>query len=527
MVNFDHLRRVVGGTPDPDGAPAKQRIGKYEIERELARGGMGVVYRAVDTELRRPVALKVLLETSTTAEDAMRLYQEARAAARLRHPNIVAVYDVGEAADQHYIAMELVEGRTLRDARLPLRRSVEILEQVARAVHHAHEQGIVHRDLKPDNVLIDGTGRPLVADFGLARIGGASVRLTRSGDLVGTPLYMSPEQVRGEGSKVGPRADVYALGVMLYEILAGVPPFDGATLEEVCLKIAAEEAPPPSSRRANVDRDLETTAMKAMASEPVRRYGSARLLADDLGRWLRGEPILARPVSTLGRISRRVRRYPVASALAGGAIVAALAGVYFAWASSVANVRLDETTQNVEHLAREAVGAYENALTDAPAPLTDERRALESTRKLLERIYSDRPRSHELLIYIGRIHALAGDYARALERMNEGIARLGARAQSIHYLQRGLVRVDALLDWRVVGHAMDNGRWPARCAVDMKAAGEDFAEARRRAASPTAGSSRASGRAASSRRTSTPASTSPATSASTTASSSSAAWRTS
>jgi tetratricopeptide (TPR) repeat protein/predicted Ser/Thr protein kinase len=311
-------------------------IGKYTVVREIARGGMGTVYEAVDPDLNRRVALKVVREGEAGARMIERLHREAAAVARLRHANIVPVHEVGTVRDgdgriTHFIAMDYIAGTTLAAAMPAMSRDerLRVLETVARAVAHAHAQGIVHRDLKPQNVLVEAAPAKGVylTDFGLAKILDGE-GLTRTGATLGTTLYMAPEQVRGEARAVGPWTDVWALGVMLYEMIAGGTPFAADVAPEIYRRILAVEPTPPSRANTSVTRDLETVCLKALEKEPPRRYRTAGEFADDLHRVLAGEPVRARPVSTMERLARKVRRHrPLAIGLtavvvAAGAVVA-------------------------------------------------------------------------------------------------------------------------------------------------------------------------------------------------------------
>jgi len=287
-------------------------LGKYELRGEIGRGAMGVVLRAWDRELRREVAIKLLPATSETDADAVeRFLREARTAASLRHPGIVAIHDLGTADGIPYFAMELVKGRTLREvlqADPPIAERVRLLRDVARAVAHAHDQRVIHRDLKPSNVLVDEAGRPRVTDFGLAKCLDDPTRLTTTGDVLGTPRYMAPEQIEGERGKAGPATDVYALGVMLYEALTGGPPFLAGTVAEMALKVLREDPRPPRALRPDLPEDLDTIAMHCLEKDPQRRYPEAGALAEDLDRHLTGRPILARPLRAPERLVRSVRR---------------------------------------------------------------------------------------------------------------------------------------------------------------------------------------------------------------------------
>jgi len=298
-------------------------IGRYEIVRLVGRGGMALVYEARDTTLGRRVALKVLRTDVASPLLVDRLHREAEAVARLRHPGIVTVHDVGEAGGYHFIAMDFVDGATFGDVApaLPPRRRLEALESVARAVAHAHVHGIVHRDLKPANILVESSGgRLYLTDFGLARLVDGEA-LTRSGSAVGTPQYMAPEQVRGEGRLIGPATDVWALGVLLYEVIEGRAPFHGPT-PAVLFQALLVDDPPPLT---HASRDLSAVCLKALEKEPSRRYRDAGAFADDLRRALDGEPVRARPASLTYRVTRRVRRRPVPFVLAASVLVTALA----------------------------------------------------------------------------------------------------------------------------------------------------------------------------------------------------------
>jgi Leucine-rich repeat (LRR) protein/tetratricopeptide (TPR) repeat protein len=288
---------------------------------EIARGGMGTVWRARQRKLNRVVALKLVHESHLPGESAARRFRiEAEASAHLRHRHIVTVYEVGEIGGRYFLSMELLAGGSLADRlrREPLspRSAAELVAKVARAVQHAHEQGVLHRDLKPANILLDDTGEPRVSDFGLARLVESDHALTVSGQILGTPAYMSPEQARGEGGgAVAGASDVYGLGAILYEALTGQPPFSGSSQLEVLRSVAEDEPARPSSIIARVDRDLETICLKCLEKSPAARYLTALALAEDLERWLAGEPIMARSVTTPERVWKWARRHPAWAAL--------------------------------------------------------------------------------------------------------------------------------------------------------------------------------------------------------------------
>ncbi len=302
-------------------------LGKYRLRREIARGGMGVVFEAEDPDLRRRVALKVFRDVRP--DEVERLRREAALAARLVHPNIVSVYEIGTGTEEmgespvHFIAMELAEGGTLasRLDRFPFEEKLRVLETVAEAVGFAHEQGIVHRDLKPANILLRADGSPVVTDFGLARSEADRTALTATGAVLGTPMYMSPEQVRGRTREIGPTTDVWALGVVLYEALTGTMPFDGPAPADLYRRIQEEDPIPPSRKSSEIPSDLEAICLKALAKEPSRRYPNARALAEDLGRYRQGLPVHARPPSVAYRTLKWLRRRRTGVAAAGTVLV--------------------------------------------------------------------------------------------------------------------------------------------------------------------------------------------------------------
>ncbi|MBI2898994.1 MAG: protein kinase [Planctomycetes bacterium] len=305
-------------------ANAKSRIGKYVAVKELGRGGMGIVYKAWDTGLKRWVALK-LLTAPPEGDELARFRREAQMAASIRHPNIVGVYEVGEVDGRPHIAMEFVDGRTLAGQKIPAKRAAELLAEVASAVDHAHSKGIIHRDLKPQNVMIDKEGKPYVMDFGLAKSVRTESRITVSGTVIGTPSYMSPEQARGRNSALDRRTDVYSLGAVLYELLTGRPPFHGSSPLETLELVTKSDARLPSELNPAVPHDLETIALKCLEKEQERRYPTARLLAEDLRRWIRGEAIAARRASLATTLARRVSRNRAGAFAIAVVLVAAVA----------------------------------------------------------------------------------------------------------------------------------------------------------------------------------------------------------
>ena len=322
-------------TPSP--GSSGRRFGGYELLDQLGRGGMGVVYRAQQPSLKRIVALKMILDSKQNFSQAARRFQiEAEAAARLLHPNIVRIYEFGFEEEQPFFTMEWIEGESLSrqigrgdfaigrahnqvDIAQRITRAVELVVTLARAVQYAHERGVIHRDIKPGNVLIDGKGQPHLTDFGLAKLAeGPSNAVSHSGTMVGTPAYMAPEQARGE--RLSRAADIYSLGVVLYELIIGKPPFAGATPLETLRLITEQEATSlTKASGGRIDVDLSTICRKCLEKQSSLRYASAEELADDLARWLHREPIRARPIGPVARIHRWTRRNPV-----GASFIAAL-----------------------------------------------------------------------------------------------------------------------------------------------------------------------------------------------------------
>lgn len=321
----------------------------YEIVEELGRGGMGVVYRARQLALKRDVALKMILSGAHAGPgDLRRFANEAEAIARLDHPNIVQVYEVGQAEGRPFIALEYLEGGSLSNRLAgkpqPPRAAAEMICLLAEAIEFAHQRGVVHRDLKPANVMFDRHGAMKITDFGLAkRLEGESAG-TRTGDVMGTPSYMAPEQASGATRQIGPPCDIYSLGVMLYEMLTGRPPFHGQDSVDTLLAVISEEPVPPRRLTAHVPRDLETICLKCLEKSPARRFASAGELAADLRRFLNHEPIVARPPGALERGIKWVRRHPArAIALGSVAVLLGAAAGGFAYHARTLSLQLAET----------------------------------------------------------------------------------------------------------------------------------------------------------------------------------------
>lgn len=326
LLGLDKLDQSSSQTPDQSlvdlDQPASIRLAGYEIIELLDRGGMGVVYRARQCQLNRFVALKMLSGVHCPADRIARFRTEAESVAQLHHPNIVQIYDVGECAGRPFYAMELVEGGTLAaklaETKFSSRNSAAFIETLARGIHVAHVRGIVHRDLKPANVLLTEDGTPKIADFGLAKRLDDDSSQTRTGEILGTPSYMAPEQADGKPAEIGPAVDVHALGAILFEMLAGEPPFKGTTALESLRRLSSEDAVLPRDVRTSVPRDLQSICLKCLERLPMRRYATAEDLADDLRRFLDGRPVAARRISMPHRLAKWSRRRPalsIASAL--------------------------------------------------------------------------------------------------------------------------------------------------------------------------------------------------------------------
>jgi len=294
-------------------------VAGYELLTVLGRGGMGIVYTARQLGFNRIVALKMIrASVGDSPNERARFRIEAEAVARLRHPNIVQVFDIGEADGSPFFSMEYLEGGSLsRPARAEVptpRRAAEIVAALARAMQHAHESSVIHRDLKPSNVLLDADGTPKVADFGLAKLLDSEATRTASEAILGTVCYLAPEQATAHKREVGPATDIYGLGTILYELLTGRPPVERGTWPQMLERVRTLDPPDPRRLRPDLNRDLEAICLKCLRKQPGQRYASARALADDLDRWLQGQPTVARPLNWAGRARRWAGRHPLAVA---------------------------------------------------------------------------------------------------------------------------------------------------------------------------------------------------------------------
>lgn len=315
--------------------PAPLRVGRFEIRRELGEGAFGKVYQAYDGQLDRLVALKVAKLDRDIEHRVKRFLREAKSAANLRHPHIVPLFEFGQEEDVFYLVSAFIDGQTLQsrlsgqtagNPRFKLQQGAEIVRRLAEALAYAHGQGIVHRDVKPGNVMLDPQDQPILLDFGLATRQEEAEQLTYDGQVLGTPLYMAPEQAKGKDGKSLPESDQYALGVMLFELIAGEPPFQG-TAQMVMFHHMQTDLPSPRQKNSAVPRDLETICQKCLEKDPTRRYSSCQALADDLRRWQEGEPIAARRAGAIERTTRWCRKNPLSASLMGAVAVSLVLGV--------------------------------------------------------------------------------------------------------------------------------------------------------------------------------------------------------
>ncbi|MGC3971083.1 MAG: serine/threonine-protein kinase [Pirellulales bacterium] len=348
--------------------PTVRYFGDYELLEVIARGGMGVVYKARQVSLARLVALKMLLKGEhASSKDAARFQTEAEAAAAIDHPNIVPIYEIGSHDGRQYLAMKFIDGQSLASVpRSNAHTEAARVLIISKAVHFAHQRGVLHRDLKPGNILVDDTGTHYVADFGLAKRIDAQVSLSETGDIVGTPRYMAPEQANGKRD-LTTAVDTYALGVILYERLTGRTPYNGLTMLEIIRQLRDEEPVKPSSIVPTLDRDLETICLKCLDREPGQRFASTGDLADELERWIRGEPIQARPVGRVERTWRWCKRNRTFAGLTAGiafVLIAAtvISTILFWWAlgeKSRADTSADKAVKNAEDAKKWATETQE------------------------------------------------------------------------------------------------------------------------------------------------------------------------
>jgi tetratricopeptide (TPR) repeat protein len=417
----------------PHLADPTRTLAEFVLVLPLGEGGAGEVWKAWDRLLGRWVAVKLSRAATPTGRERFR--QEARAIARLKHPNIVPIYRVSGEGERPYLVMPLIEGQTLDRASLPLLRSLEVLRTATLAVDHAHRQGIVHRDLKPGNIMVDAAGGVWVLDFGLAYLLEQPNRLTIPGTVIGTPCYMSPEQALGSTEAHEPATDIYSLGATLYELACGVPPFRAESLAQIVEKVRHEDPVPPRRVKADLDRETETIIRKAMEKNPRRRYARASDLAEDLRRRLEGEPVLARPAGRVYRLLVKVRKNRLGAALGLSTILAGSAALAF-WADHrVSAGRLDRerraSAARVDHEREAALKTLrETARVSLDAALQLRRKGAQGKELMpyfeaLKAAYlqaRDRaPDSAEVEYLMGRMRRVITDHELALENQERAL----------------------------------------------------------------------------------------------------------
>lgn len=425
-----------------------KRFGDYELLAEIARGGMGVVYKARQQKLNRTVALKMILSGELASEEeVLRFQTEAESAASLSHPNIVNIHDVGVEAGHHFFSMDYIEGRNLGELilenPLPVRQAATYLLEIAQAIEYAHQQGILHRDLKPSNILIDHTGASHITDFGLAKQIQKGGQLTGTGQLLGTPAYMSPEQAAGEREQFGPTMDVYSLGAVLYELITGRPPFRAESTLELIIQVLELDPIAPQLMNPKIPRDLETICLKCLAKDPRRRYATAAELAADLDRWLHDRPIEARPVSSLERSWRWCRRRPAIATLSIAVAVAIMVGTYTSWRyaiqarheASTARLAQKDATRSFEK-AQEARDQAEAAQVRASAGEQQARDEQQRAEKNAERAERN---LYIANLFLAHRHWQEGRLQDALKLLENNVPQPGQqdrRRFEWYYLQR-------------------------------------------------------------------------------------------
>ena len=427
-------------TPSDNGAPVE--FGDYELLEEIGRGSQGMVYRARQKSLNRIVALKVIaLGHWATEPHVKRFRREAEAAARLNHPCIVPIYEVGERDGACYFSMGLVEGGQL-DAILerepmPIRSAVELIVKLARTVQYAHEHNILHRDIKPGNILLDKNGEPHLTDFGLARLVETESTVTRTREVLGTPSYMAPEQAAGETTKLGKATDVYGLGAVLYQLLTGHPPFAGGTTYETIRLLLNTEPRKPRALNPKIDRDLSTICLKCLEKDPKRRYSSALALAEDLERWLKHQPILARHTGIFTRGKKWVRRNPTSALLAASLIALAAAIGWNVWQGALISPPSALATNGIAVLPFEnlsgnpdnayfADGIQEEMLTRLGSIADLKVISRTSTQR-----YQSKPRNlREIAKQLGVAHILEGSVQKAADQVRVNVQLINAQTDS-------------------------------------------------------------------------------------------------
>jgi serine/threonine protein kinase len=440
---FAELRRIVDA--GSGASPSSPLLARYELHEKLGEGAMSQVFRGVDRQLHRPVAVKLLKENLLFQETARKRFgREAQSLARMDHPNVVRVYDSGETGTQMYLVMEFIEGEALSSILgrkgQDLCGRLRLLEQAARGIHHAHQKGIIHRDIKPQNILVTKAGELKVADFGLAHLLDSDPGLTGTGAVLGTPLYMAPEQVAGGTNPITPLTDIYALGAILYEMLTGWPPHRGNTISEVYEKILRDNPLPPHLVADRVPPELEVIALKAVEKDPAHRYASAEDFAEDLRRYLAGEPILARPVSTVTRWVRwaRKRQAVLGPFFAAGVLLVIGASLWYG-----DQRRRDEASRLLDY-ARNPLSKASRAQYTRGASLQDFSQCITEAQGFVEKavhLAPTLPSAHHLR---GEIQLLTGHYEKAERSWREAI-RLDPKLGSAHFRLGEVLLCEAFL----------------------------------------------------------------------------------
>ncbi len=449
-------------TQSPEASvPAPGRaFGKYQLVQELGRGGMGIVFRAWDKTLKRTVALKMLVAGDTASpEEEERLYKEATANARLAHPNILPVYEVGRIDGRLYFTMEFIRGsgfdRLMLEKKLDRRRGMEILRDVCQALAFAHSKGILHRDVKPANIMVAQDGHVYLMDFGLARNFRETAKLTQTGFVMGTPNYMSPEQCRGERETLDGRSDVFGVACVMYEFFTGAPPFDSESMVDILLAVLKSEAIPPGKRVPDLPAELETICLKGMRKERDARYATAALMAEDIDRWMRGDAISALPETTWERWRGRVRRQKAMFGIAATAAVVVLAALGFgasAWSRSRAaeQGRSDlEQAQERRDRAKKHFDAARVSWDIAEKCLLSGRTAdlakhLGDAAKALDQALAVDAGYGEALALRGRVYNRLGQREQALADLSASLALEPGSAEARY--ERAKVRIAAIMD---------------------------------------------------------------------------------
>jgi len=424
---------MINSAPVPRAEPKPAaRVGKYTLMEKLGKGGMGVVYKAFDPDRNAHVAIKCMI-ASDDATDVKRFLREASTATALSHPNICAVYDIDEHEGTPYIVMEFISGqpfsrhlnpRSSAGQRMPVRSALAVVRDVARALHYAHGRGIVHRDIKPENVMVDDAGAPHLMDFGLAREIQHGATLTTTGHVLGTPYYMSPEQASGRRDLIDRRVDIWALGIMLYEIAARRLPIVAETPAEVLHRIVHEDLPAPRRIDTNIPRPLETIILKCLEYEPERRYATAGALADDLDRYLDGRPVTARPASLVVRLRRRLRRRKglVVAAAVGLVAVVTLAAFLVPKLGSAQRAADDSRRAALAQLRRTSETALSAALGfRRMGRLRDMGQYLRQTEEACRKAVADLPGEAEPHYLLGRMYRAQMKFDDALREQEAGL----------------------------------------------------------------------------------------------------------